>query len=255
MQQCTRIYYSMFIWSLACFERHTAHHQELKNCTGSLWFYIRVRLLDVEVAGRFTASSKLNVQQPHMYVKPESVSAFFELLMMSGVSLETCWASYKHRIINSGTLLHLVDYFYMNYTMMHWSTNIKFRMWVFTFTFRQIFFSGKLLGSHWVGVGVGLGAGLHVAEERNSAAFANWTSICESSTLWPSYCIDCVVPFCVSVVDNYISCWIFIFLRCDWVSYLQFMFLVLISLDCIDSFLFLYSLLIISVVFNFINNK
>jgi hypothetical protein len=52
MQECIRIYYSMFIRSSTCFERHTAHHQEHKNCTSSLWFYMRVRLLDVEVAGR-----------------------------------------------------------------------------------------------------------------------------------------------------------------------------------------------------------
>jgi len=44
---------------------------------------------------------------------------------------------------------------------------------VFTFTVWPIFFRGKLLGSQWVGDGVGLGAGLRVAEERNSAAFAN----------------------------------------------------------------------------------
>jgi len=30
--------------------------------------------------------------------------------MMSGVSLETCWASYKHGIINFDILLHLVGY-------------------------------------------------------------------------------------------------------------------------------------------------
>jgi hypothetical protein len=40
-------YYSMFIWSSTCFGRHTAHHQELRNCTSSLWFFIRGRLLDV----------------------------------------------------------------------------------------------------------------------------------------------------------------------------------------------------------------
>jgi hypothetical protein len=93
MQQRIRIYYSMFVWSSTCLERHTAHHQEPKNCTRSLWFYIRVRLLE-----------------PHTYVKPEASSAVLGLLMMSGVSLETCWASYKHGIINSDTLLHLVGY-------------------------------------------------------------------------------------------------------------------------------------------------
>ena len=49
-----------------------------------------------------------------MYVKPEAASAVLGLLMMSSMSLETCRASYKHRIINSDTLLHLVGYFCMN---------------------------------------------------------------------------------------------------------------------------------------------
>jgi len=34
--------------------------------------------------------------QPQTYVKPEAAITVFELLMMSGVSLETCWAIKKH---------------------------------------------------------------------------------------------------------------------------------------------------------------
>jgi len=34
----------MFLNCSKCFERHTAHHQELKNCNCSLWFYIRLWL-------------------------------------------------------------------------------------------------------------------------------------------------------------------------------------------------------------------
>ena len=45
--------------------------------------------------------------------------------MMGGVSPETCWASFKYGIINFDKVLHLVGYFYMNYTIMHGSTNIK----------------------------------------------------------------------------------------------------------------------------------
>ena len=71
------------------------------------------------------ASDKLDVQQPHTYAKPEVASAVLGFLMMSGVSLETCWSSYTYGIINSDTLLHLVGYFCMSYTMMHGSTNIK----------------------------------------------------------------------------------------------------------------------------------
>jgi hypothetical protein len=35
-------------------------------------------------------------RQPQMYVKPEAAITVFELLMMSGMSLETCWAIKKH---------------------------------------------------------------------------------------------------------------------------------------------------------------
>ena len=34
----------MFLNYSTCFERHTAHNQELKNCNCSLWFYIRLWL-------------------------------------------------------------------------------------------------------------------------------------------------------------------------------------------------------------------
>jgi len=33
---------------------------------------------------------------PQTYVKPETAITVFELLMMSGVSPETCWAIKKH---------------------------------------------------------------------------------------------------------------------------------------------------------------
>jgi hypothetical protein len=49
----------------------------------------------------------------------------FRLLMTGGVSPETCWASYKYGIINFDALLHLFGFFFMNFTMMHVSTNIK----------------------------------------------------------------------------------------------------------------------------------
>jgi len=42
---------------------------------------------------------QLHAQQPSTYEKPEAASASFRLLMMGGVSLETCWASYKYEMI------------------------------------------------------------------------------------------------------------------------------------------------------------
>ena len=32
----------MFIYSSTCFGSSPAHHQELNNCSGSLWFYLRI---------------------------------------------------------------------------------------------------------------------------------------------------------------------------------------------------------------------
>jgi len=63
-----------------CFERHTAHHQELTNCNCSLWFYMRLWLPVAVMAEPW--------QLPAITV--------YELLMMSDVSLETCWAIKKH---------------------------------------------------------------------------------------------------------------------------------------------------------------
>ena len=44
---------------------------------------------------------------------------------MGGVSPKTCCASYKYGIMKFDTLLHLVGFFFMNFTMMHGSTNVK----------------------------------------------------------------------------------------------------------------------------------
>jgi len=35
-------------------------------------------------------------RQPRTYVKPEAANTVFDLLMMGGVSPETCWAIKKH---------------------------------------------------------------------------------------------------------------------------------------------------------------
>jgi hypothetical protein len=48
------------------------------------------------------------------------------LLMMGGVSPETCWASYKHEIKKFWYTVASCWIFYMNYTMMHGSTYIRF---------------------------------------------------------------------------------------------------------------------------------
>jgi hypothetical protein len=105
---------------LTCFGRHIAHHQELKNCNCSLWFYTRFCLpiaaaMVQHVSGdtspiirssktliaasgftyvfgcRFPLCSHCSGnRQPKTYVKPEAAIKVFELLMMGNVSPETC---------------------------------------------------------------------------------------------------------------------------------------------------------------------
>jgi len=78
----------MFLnWS-TCFGRDIAHHQELKNCNRSLWFYIRFWLPAAAMA--VWELSNRSGRQPKTYEKPEAAITVFELLMMGGVSPETC---------------------------------------------------------------------------------------------------------------------------------------------------------------------
>jgi hypothetical protein len=87
----------MFLNCSTCFGRHTAHHQELKTVTTNA-------------------------------CKTRGCNYRFELLMMSGVSPETCCVEQLRNIgiINSTIISHL-DYFYTIRNMMHGSTNIKLR--------------------------------------------------------------------------------------------------------------------------------
>jgi hypothetical protein len=42
MQQFFQFIILTFIYSSTCFGRFPAHHQELNDCSGSLWFYLRI---------------------------------------------------------------------------------------------------------------------------------------------------------------------------------------------------------------------
>jgi hypothetical protein len=42
MQQFFQFIILTFIYSSTCFGRFPAHHQELDNCSGSLWFHLRI---------------------------------------------------------------------------------------------------------------------------------------------------------------------------------------------------------------------
>jgi len=85
----------MFINCSTCFEQHTAHHQELKNCNCSLWFYICLWLPAAVMA------------QPWQLLATTNVC----------VSLKTCRAIKKHWNNNfyytvASCWLFLYDFYY-----------------------------------------------------------------------------------------------------------------------------------------------
>jgi hypothetical protein len=78
------------MYSSTCFGRPHIHHQELNNCSSSLWFYpwsVVIAVLLVVVGP--------DHDQQHCYhhtptVKPEAATAVVELLMMGVRMPETC---------------------------------------------------------------------------------------------------------------------------------------------------------------------
>ena len=100
-------------WGL-CTAQHVlgVHHQKLHNCSSSLWFYLRsvvraVLLVVVRPTIPTTTNSTVCAWQHSPTTRPANFHVWktrgchcsFRLLMMSGVSIEICWASYKYGII------------------------------------------------------------------------------------------------------------------------------------------------------------
>jgi hypothetical protein len=88
------------MYSSTCFGRLHACHQELNNCSSSLWFYG----WSVVIAVLMMVVGPHNNQQ-HCYhhapmVKPEAATAVVELLMMGVRTPETCLAVHKRKVIN-----------------------------------------------------------------------------------------------------------------------------------------------------------
>jgi len=115
-------------YSSTCFGRFPAHHQELNDCSGSLCFYIRIVVTVVlcSWSGRPAGPTTNNSTTHHdTMVKPEAATAVIDLLMMVGKTPETCWAVNKrqdNKLENSCIWLVI----YLNCTMMHGLTNLKF---------------------------------------------------------------------------------------------------------------------------------
>jgi len=75
------------MYSSTCFGRPHAHHQELNNCSSSVWFYrwsVMVAVLLV-VVGQI-----LHCYHHAPTVKPDAATAVVELVMMGVRTPETC---------------------------------------------------------------------------------------------------------------------------------------------------------------------
>jgi hypothetical protein len=81
-----------FVYSSTCFGRFPVHHQELNDCSGSLWFYLHIVVIAVlcSWSGR-TARPRTHHDYHHdTKVKPKAATAVIELLMMDGKTPKPC---------------------------------------------------------------------------------------------------------------------------------------------------------------------
>jgi len=83
-----------FIYNSTCFGCSPTHHQELSDCSNSLWFYLRMVVIAVLCSARPRTQHGYHHD---MKVKPEAATAVIELLMMGGKTPERCWAVNKRQ--------------------------------------------------------------------------------------------------------------------------------------------------------------
>jgi hypothetical protein len=81
-----------FIYSSTYFGRFSAHYQELNDCSGSLWFYLRIVVI-VVLCSWSDRTARPRTQHDYHHdtkVKAEAATAVVELLMMGWKTPETC---------------------------------------------------------------------------------------------------------------------------------------------------------------------
>ena len=80
------VYYPDVFYNSTCLGRFPAHHQELNDCSSSLWIYFLIVVADVlcSWSGRPAWPRTQHVCHDDKKVNPEAATAVIELLMMGG---------------------------------------------------------------------------------------------------------------------------------------------------------------------------
>ena len=110
----SKFYYYIFIWSSTYFGRHTAHHQKPESALATSGFsYVEGCWT---LSGTYCAWQRPPTTRPATFYvwKTRGCQCSFRLLMMGGVSLETCWASYKYGIIKFWYIIASCRIFFTN---------------------------------------------------------------------------------------------------------------------------------------------
>jgi hypothetical protein len=126
-------FFLTFVYSSTYFGRFPAHHQELNDYSGSLWFYLFVSWWQSccvrGLAGRLVRPRTQHDRHHDEKVKPEAATAVIELLMMGGKTPETCWAVNKRQ----DNKLKIVTSGWWFIWIVRWCTDLQTLNFTFTF--------------------------------------------------------------------------------------------------------------------------
>jgi len=130
----SQVYYLSFKYSSTCFGHPHAHHQELNNCSSSLWFYrwrVVVAVLLVVVGPAWPRPTA--PLWPSSDGKPEAATAIVVAPDMGMRMPKTFWAVFKRQVINlRDCCIWFIDSF--GSMIMHGLTNPKFNTYFFSTT-------------------------------------------------------------------------------------------------------------------------
>ena len=156
----SKFYYSIFILSSTCFGRHTAHHQEsktalaasgfsyLEGCWTCSWWTLSGKVYCAWQRPPTTLPATLCAWQRPPTTGPTTFHVWktggcqcsFRLLMMGGVSPDTCWASYEYEIKkNFDALLYLVGFSLWTSVTSLWEQEILQYFLSLTIAFRDFY--------------------------------------------------------------------------------------------------------------------